>query len=94
MVREIAARLWAMAWFSAARLLVFVDAGVDPADPAGVAWHAINSPGLARALFYDSNQQRMALDATGSGSRSLLTGDLAMVQQVQRRWQEYGIPQQ
>jgi 4-hydroxy-3-polyprenylbenzoate decarboxylase len=91
MVREIASRLWANPWFSAARLLVFVTAGADPADPAGVAWRAINSPGFARAIFHDSHQQRTALDATNDGSRSPLSSDPAMEQQLRRRWHEYGI---
>jgi len=91
MVREIAALLWDTPWFNDARLLIFVDAGADPSDPAEVAWRAINSPGFARAIFHDSAQQRTALDATNDQSRSPLSSDPAMEQQVQRRWQEYGI---
>lgn len=92
MVREIAALLWDTPWFSAARLLVFVDAAVDPADLSGVAWRAINLHGLAQGLFRDSTRKRLALDATDNKSSRLpLSGDPAMNQQVQRRWQEYGI---
>jgi 4-hydroxy-3-polyprenylbenzoate decarboxylase len=91
MVREIAARLWATPWFSAARMLIFVDAGADPADTAGVAWRAINSPGFVRAIFHDSDQKRTALDATNDRSRAPLSSDPAMEQQVHRRWNEYGI---
>jgi 4-hydroxy-3-polyprenylbenzoate decarboxylase len=92
MVREIAKRLWATSWFSAARLLVFVAAGTNPDDLAGVAWRAINSPGLAQALFHDSDRKRLALDATDGASRLSLSGDQEMEQQLQRRWHEYGIP--
>jgi 4-hydroxy-3-polyprenylbenzoate decarboxylase len=92
MVREIAALLWATPWFSAARLIIFVDAEVDPADPAGVAWRAINAPGLARDLFHDLDNTRLALDATDSSSSQLpLFGDPAMNLQLLRRWREYGI---
>ncbi|MDA8429950.1 MAG: UbiD family decarboxylase [Geobacteraceae bacterium] len=91
-VREIAALLWAMPWFSAARLLVFVDAEVGSAGLSGVAWHAINLPGLTRNLFHDSDHKRLALDATnGSASRLPLCSDPAINLLLQRRWQEYGI---
>lgn len=91
-VREIAALLWDTPWFNDARLLVFVDAGVDPADQSGVAWRAININGLTQSLFHDATTKRMALDATdGTSLRLPLSGDPAVDQQVQRRWQEYGI---
>ena len=92
MVREIAGLLWDTPWFSAARLLVFVDARIEPADISKVAWHAINLPDLAQSLFHDTNHKRLALDATNSDTAQLpLTSDPAMNLQVQRRWQEYGI---
>ena len=92
MVREMADRLWGTPWFNAARLLVFVDAGVDPADLSMVAWRAINTPGFARDLFYDTTNHRLALDATDCRlSQPPLSCDPLMEQQVQRRWQEYGI---
>jgi 4-hydroxy-3-polyprenylbenzoate decarboxylase len=92
MVREIAALLWNTPWFSSARLLVFVDARVDPADPSGVAWRAININGFTRSLFHDTTNKRMALDATDVTALHLpISSDPAMDLQVQRRWQEYGI---
>jgi 4-hydroxy-3-polyprenylbenzoate decarboxylase len=93
MVREIAALLWATPWFSDARLLIFIDAAVDPTDLAGVAWRTINLPGLTQNLFHDSDHKHLALDATNCGSSRLpLSSDPAVNLQLQRRWQEYGIP--
>jgi 4-hydroxy-3-polyprenylbenzoate decarboxylase len=93
MVREVAARLWETAWFRDARLLIFVDAAAAvPEELSGVAWRVINSGGLARDIFHDAGGARTALDATQSNSSCLpLTGDPAAIQQIQRRWQEYGI---
>lgn len=92
MVREIAASLWDTTWFNAARLLIFVDAGVAPADLSGVAWRAINLSELSQGLFHDTDHKRLALDATGEGSsRRPVTNDPAVNLQVQRRWKEYGI---
>jgi 4-hydroxy-3-polyprenylbenzoate decarboxylase len=92
MVREIAALLWDTTWFSVARLLIFVDAGADPADSSGVAWRTINLNGFTQNLFHDATNKRLALDATdGTSLRLPLSGDPAVDLQVQRRWQEYGI---
>lgn len=92
MVREIAGLLWNTPWFSAARLLIFVAADPTPVNEGEIAWRSINLTDYAQDLFYDSTQQRMALDATGCRlPRQSLNADPAMVLQVQRRWQEYGI---
>jgi 4-hydroxy-3-polyprenylbenzoate decarboxylase len=91
MVREIAALLWVTPWFRGAPLLVFVDAGVHPADLSEVAWRAINSPELTQNIFHDSSHKRTALDATTNySSRLPLSSDPAMNLLVQSRWQEYG----
>jgi 4-hydroxy-3-polyprenylbenzoate decarboxylase len=93
MVREIAALLWETPWFSDARILIFVDAGVDPANPSVVAWRAVNIPGLSLNLFHDKTNRRLALDTTDFESSLLpLSDNSEMKLQVQRRWQEYGIP--
>ena len=92
MVREIAGLLWDTPWFSDARLLIFVDAGADPADLSGVAWRAINLPELAQGMFHDSTHKRLALDATDRrASRLPVSSDPAVNLQVQSRWPEYGI---
>ena len=92
MVREIAGLLWDTPWFSDARLLIFVDAGTDPADLSRVAWRAINLPELAQGMFHDITHKRLALDATECRSSRLpVSSDPAVNLQVQSRWQEYGI---
>jgi 4-hydroxy-3-polyprenylbenzoate decarboxylase len=93
MVREIAARLWETPWFSAARLLVFVDADNSPANEREIAWRCINLIDYSDDIFYDSTGQRMALDASGCRlSRQPLRPDPATERNVLQRWQEYGIP--
>ena len=93
MVREIAATLWGTAWFSAARLIIFVAADAAPANEREIAWRCINLAEYAEDIFHDSTGQRMALDASGCRlSRQPLQSDPAMELQVLQRWQEYGIP--
>ena len=93
MVREIAARLWETPWFSAARLLVFVDADSSAANEREIAWRCINLIDYSDDIFYDSTGQRMALDASGCRlPRQPLRADPATERNVLQRWQEYGIP--
>ena len=86
MVRETASRLWETPWFSASRLLLFVDAGTAPADLGGVAWVAINNCDLSSDLFRDGSGRRTALDATGSRTpRQLIKPDSAVALNIDRR---------
>lgn len=92
MVRETADILWALPWFSAARILIFVDAEVDAADYAAVAWRVINRTVFSRDVQYDDICTRVAIDATGcNGGDNRLTADQEMRERVDRRWDEYGI---
>jgi 4-hydroxy-3-polyprenylbenzoate decarboxylase len=92
MVRETASRLWATPWFSASRLLLFVDAGTAPADLGGVAWVAINSCDLSRDTFRDGSGRRTALDATGSlMPRQRIEPSSAVALNIDRHWKEYGL---
>ena len=93
MVREIAGKLWGTPWFSAARLLIFVDAAGQAANETGTAWRCINLIEYAHDIYHDTTQQRLALDATGRRqTRRPLCADPAMKLHVLQRWQEYGIP--
>jgi 4-hydroxy-3-polyprenylbenzoate decarboxylase len=92
MVREVAAALWETAWFSDARVLVFVAADSLPADASVVAWNSINLADFGHDLFHDLSRKRAALDATGSRlARRALQADPATDLKVIQRWQEYGI---
>jgi len=92
MVREIAGALWRTPWFSAARLLVFVDADAGPMNLARAAWLGINAADAGLDLIRDASGTRMVLDATGSRlPRPSAAMDSAIAEQVTRRWREYGI---
>lgn len=92
MVRETAARLWTYPWFSAARLLIFVESGVDTARMTDVAWHAINSCEFTHDSFSDASGKRLALDATGCRvPRQRIIADSGIVRRVAGRWNEYGL---
>jgi 3-polyprenyl-4-hydroxybenzoate decarboxylase len=92
MVRETAAWLWNTPWFSASRLLIFVDAGVEAWDMAGVAWSAINNCDFFCDSFSDGSGKRQALDATGCRNpRQLIKPDRHVAQRVAQRWNEYGL---
>jgi 4-hydroxy-3-polyprenylbenzoate decarboxylase len=95
MVRETADVLWDLPWFSASRVLIFVDAALDPADYAAVAWRAINRMVFSRDVQYDDICTRVALDATGChGGECPVVADQALRERVDRRWQDYGIKQE
>jgi 4-hydroxy-3-polyprenylbenzoate decarboxylase len=92
MVRETAARLWNIPWFSGSRLLIFVDAEVDISDMCGIAWRAINYCEFIHDSFSDSTGNRLALDATGCRvPRLRIEPDWFITQQVAKRWKEYGL---
>lgn len=92
MVRETAARLWDIPWFSASRLLVFVNAEFNPSDMRGVAWRIINRCEFTNDCFRDPTGRRTALDATGCNSlRQWIEPESSVVRRVAKRWKEYGL---
>lgn len=92
MVRETAARLWDLPWFSASPLLIFVDGEFDPSDVRGVAWRIINRCEFTNDCFRDPTGRRTALDATGCSSLSQwIEPDRSMARRVAERWKEYGL---
>jgi 4-hydroxy-3-polyprenylbenzoate decarboxylase len=91
MVREVADKLWDLPWFTASRLLIFVDA-VDDIEPAQVAWRAINLADFSADLIRDESCKRLALDATGCrGTQQKIVRDDDVMQRVLKRWHEYGV---
>lgn len=92
MVRETAERLWAMPWFSAARLLLFIDAESPAADFSEMAWRCINLTEFSHDAFQDHSGKRLALDATGSRiPQHRVNREDNTRQLVAQRWPEYGI---
>ena len=92
MVRETAGLLWSTPWFSAARMMVFIDAQDNGADLSGIAWRAINLSEFSHDIFFDTSGKRMALDATGCGSpQQGIRGDVAVAGRVAQCWREYGL---
>lgn len=92
MVRETAGVLWAMPWFNAARLMVFIDAETNAADLSGVAWRTINSSRFSHDIFFDTSGQRTAIDATACRlPQQRIRGDADVSGLVLKRWREYGL---
>lgn len=91
MVRETVHALWQLPWFRKARLLVLVDAGIDPCNLQQVAWRAVNEPDWLDNLIQDGPGGRIALDATGRSFEELLS-DATTTQLLEQRWKEYGLP--
>jgi 4-hydroxy-3-polyprenylbenzoate decarboxylase len=92
MVREITNRLWALPWFAAARLLLFITADDQPVSLQHAAWRAINAADLSEYVLHDGDTGRRAFDATGSRvprPEVRITGECAA--KVARRWKEYGL---
>lgn len=93
MVRNIAARLWALPWFSSARLLLFVSADRDPVELSHAAWRAINVTDSTGDIIHDHATGRIAVDATGCRSpRPEVTVSAESAALVDRRWKEYKLP--
>jgi 4-hydroxy-3-polyprenylbenzoate decarboxylase len=92
MVRNISGRLWALPWFKAARLLLFITAAPEKTGLSHAAWKTINVTDFSDDIFHDTTTDRIAIDATGSslpGAEISISAELATV--VARRWKEYGI---
>jgi 4-hydroxy-3-polyprenylbenzoate decarboxylase len=77
-------------WFTAAKLLVVVDAGQDPADEAGVLWRIMNSVNWAEDMVISG--KTLSIDATGKASetRAAVKPDAGIMALVEKRWKEYG----
>lgn len=91
MVRDISARLWALPWFAAARVLLFVRADTETNELSRAAWRAINLTDFTDDIFHDRASGRIAVDATGSRSPRTevnICAESAAV--IARRWKEYG----
>ncbi|MBT1070633.1 UbiD family decarboxylase [Geobacter chapellei] len=91
MVRETAHFLWETPWFSAARLLVFIDGKESVSDMNGTAWRCINNCSFSRDFICDNSGSRLALDATGWDISRSLAQDSRIIDLVQSRWHEYGL---
>ena len=90
MVRETACLLWGTPWFSAARLLIFIDGKADVTDLNRAAWYCINNVSFRRDCISDSSGTRLALDATGWQLPQAVAQDCTIIQKVENRWHEYG----
>lgn len=90
MVRETAALLWSMPWFSASRILIFIDAETE-SSLSSAAWQAINLPDFKEDLFYDQTGQRLALDATGGRVQQRLKAEREVLDRINRRWPSFGL---
>lgn len=92
MVSDIAGQLWALPWFAAARIMIFVDAKSKQANLSYAVWRCINLVDGAEEIIRDKTAHRIAIDATGC--RSLRT-DAEMpdevIKRVDSRWQEFGL---
>lgn len=93
MVRNIAARLWSLPWFAAARVLLFVTATAEQNTLAQVAWKTINMTDFTDDVIHDIPSGRVAVDATGCrSSRSEVKGSPETDELISHRWKEYQLP--
>ena len=92
MVRNMADQLWALPWFAAARILVFVTADEEPETLSHAAWRTINVTDFSDDMYHDRATGRVALDATGYRrplSKACTSAECAAF--VAQRWKEYGL---
>ena len=82
-------RLWATDLFRRARLLLTVDADLDPGDGAVLLWRLLNQADFGRDLLVSGG--RLAIDATEKAGRPRVMANPAVAAQVRERWSEYGI---
>jgi 4-hydroxy-3-polyprenylbenzoate decarboxylase len=93
MVRNSAAQLWALPWFTSSRILLFTAAGTDKPTLGHAAWRAINLTDASLDIIRDGNTGRIAVDATGctDDRREIAVSD-ATADLVAQRWKEYRLP--
>lgn len=92
MVRDISGRLWALPWFAASRIMIFLDAEAGDQQLSQAVWRSINLVDYAQDIIHDKATQRIAVDATGCRSprRPVRMPD-EVVRRIDLRWQEYGL---
>jgi 4-hydroxy-3-polyprenylbenzoate decarboxylase len=95
MVRNISARLWALPWFTSARVLVFVAARFPGTGSPGLspaAWKSMNVTDVTHDIFRDAATGRIAVDATDCRLARQETAVPAEISDlVTHRWKEYGL---
>jgi 4-hydroxy-3-polyprenylbenzoate decarboxylase len=87
--RELIRALWAHGPLRTSRLLLVVEAGDVPLEPAACFWRALNRAVPERDLLMDGG--RLGIDATVATTATALRPDAATAGRVRRRWTEYGI---
>ena len=93
MVSDISRQLWALPWFAASRILIFVDAESACNGLSDAAWRCINMANFTEDLFHESATRRVAIDATGCRLQRLeVSFPLETADLVARRWNEYQLP--
>jgi len=93
MVRNISSQLWALPWFGASRILLFVTADAEPVKLSQAAWRAVNLTDFSDDTYHDISTGRIALDATGCRlSRTEVKTSAASADLVSSRWKEYNLP--
>jgi len=92
MVSDISGQLWALHWFAASRILIFVDAEPAQSELSDAAWRCINRSSYPGDIFTDKTSHRIAVDATGcrSTGRTVKMPD-EVTRIVDQRWHEYGL---
>jgi 4-hydroxy-3-polyprenylbenzoate decarboxylase len=92
MVRNISAQLWAISWFAAAKVLLFVTADAKTTDLSHVAWKIINVTDFSKDIIHDKATARIAVDATGCDIKQKVVSPSAeTLNLIAARWKEYGL---
>ena len=93
MVSDISRHLWALPWFAASRILIFVDAESACNGLSDAAWRCINVTDFTEDIFHGSATRRVAIDATGCRlDRLEVRVPVETADLVARRWKEYQLP--
>lgn len=87
---ELIAAIRKTPWFGKAKLLVIVDAEQDPADEAAVLWRIMNNVNWIEDVLISGGE--LSIDATrkAAETRTAVKRDTGIIEQVERRWKEYG----
>jgi 4-hydroxy-3-polyprenylbenzoate decarboxylase len=93
--RAVIEQLWQSTWLRHSRLLVVLDEDAEVQNPAQAYWRAVNQVDPERDLLIGPG--RLGIDATrklsaeGGSEGGKVVMAAAMLEQVTRRWPEYGI---
>jgi len=88
-VEEISKALWQGLLLRNSRLIVLLDKDSDLNKGPNVYWRVVNSDSWVKSVWIDGD--KMVIDARRSSQKTVVRPDQSMLNEVIKRWQEFGL---